>query len=50
LFHEEDKEEEAGMEYLVYLADVGMQFFLFFRMTSRRWGCKFFRTRRRRSK
>jgi hypothetical protein len=36
LFHEEEKEEEVlgvvvGMEYLVSLADVGMQLFLFFR-------------------
>jgi hypothetical protein len=37
LFHEEEKEEEVvgvvvvvGMEYLVSLADVGMQVFLFF--------------------
>jgi hypothetical protein len=36
LFHEEEKEEEevvgvvAGMEYLVSLADVEMQVFLFF--------------------
>jgi hypothetical protein len=35
LFHEEEKEEEevvvvVGMEYLVSLADVGMQAFLFF--------------------
>jgi hypothetical protein len=34
LFHEEEKEEEVvgvvvGMEYLVSLADVGMQVFLF---------------------
>jgi hypothetical protein len=42
LFHEEEKEEEVvgvvvGMEYLVSLADVGMQVFLFF-MTRSRWG------------
>jgi hypothetical protein len=32
LFHEEEKKEEevVGMEYLVSLADVGMQVFLFF--------------------
>jgi hypothetical protein len=36
LFHEEAKEEEelvgvvVGMEYLVSLADVGMQVFMFF--------------------
>jgi hypothetical protein len=36
LFHEEEEEEEVvvgvvvGMEYLVSLADVGMQVFLFF--------------------
>jgi hypothetical protein len=35
LFHEEEKEEEVvgvmvAMEYLVSLADVGMQVFLFF--------------------
>jgi hypothetical protein len=34
LFHEEEEEEVAGlvvgMEYLVSLADVGMQVFLFF--------------------
>jgi hypothetical protein len=35
LFHEEEKEEEVvgvvvGMEYFVYLADVGMQVFLCF--------------------
>jgi hypothetical protein len=36
LFHEEKEEEEevvvvvAGMEYLVSLADMGMQVFLFF--------------------
>jgi hypothetical protein len=36
LFHEEEKEEEVvvgvmvGMEYLVSLADVGIQVFLFF--------------------
>jgi hypothetical protein len=35
LFHEEEKEEEVvgvvvGMEYLVSLADVGMQVFLLF--------------------
>jgi hypothetical protein len=35
LFHEDDKEEEVvgvvvGMEYLVSLADVGMQVFLLF--------------------
>jgi hypothetical protein len=36
LFHQEEKEEEevvgvvVGMEYLVSLADVGMQVFLFF--------------------
>jgi hypothetical protein len=36
LFHEEEKEEEVvvglvvGIEYLVSLADVGMQAFLFF--------------------
>jgi hypothetical protein len=37
LFHEEEKEEDeevvgvvVGMEYLVSLADVGMQVFLFF--------------------
>jgi ribosomal protein L18E len=38
LFHEEEKEEEVvvvvgvvvGMEYLVSLADAGMQVFLFF--------------------
>jgi hypothetical protein len=35
LFHEEEKEEEVGgvvvgMEYLVSLADVGMEVFLFF--------------------
>jgi hypothetical protein len=40
LFHEEGKEEEVvgvvvGMEYLVSLADVGMQDFLFFRTRSR---------------
>jgi hypothetical protein len=32
LFHEEEKEEEeevVGMEYLVYLMDVGMQVFVF---------------------
>jgi hypothetical protein len=61
LFHEEEREEEeevvvgvvVGMEYLVSLADVGMQVFLFFRTSSSRcgwniwcilrmWGCKFF--------
>jgi hypothetical protein len=36
LFHEEEKEEVmvgvmVGMEYLVSLADVGMQVFLFFK-------------------
>jgi hypothetical protein len=57
LFNEEEKEEEVvglvvGMEYLVSLADVGMQVFLFFTIRSR-WGwntfvylpdvgCKFF--------
>jgi hypothetical protein len=50
LVHEEEKKEEevvvVGVKYLVSLADLGMQVFLFFRMT-RRWGCKFFRTRRR---
>jgi hypothetical protein len=46
LFHEEE-EEEVGMEYLVYLVDVGIKFFYFFGMTRRRWGCKFFRTKRR---
>jgi hypothetical protein len=36
LFHEEEKKDEevagvvVGMEYLVSLADVGMQVFLFF--------------------
>jgi hypothetical protein len=35
LFHEDEKEEEVvgvvvGMKYLVSLADVGMQAFLFF--------------------
>jgi hypothetical protein len=35
LFHEEEKEEEVvgmvgGMDYLVSLADVGVQVFLFF--------------------
>jgi hypothetical protein len=41
LFHEEEKKEEevvgvvVGMEYLVSLADVGMQVFLFFRTRSR---------------
>jgi hypothetical protein len=35
LFHEEEKDEEVvgvvvGMEYLVSLADVGIQVFLFF--------------------
>jgi hypothetical protein len=35
LFHEEEKEEEevgvvVGMEYLLSIADVGMQVFLFF--------------------
>jgi hypothetical protein len=34
------------MENLAYLADVGMQVFCVFKMT-RRWGCKFFRMRRR---
>jgi hypothetical protein len=32
LFHEEEKEEKeevVGMEYLVYLMDVGMQVFVF---------------------
>jgi hypothetical protein len=43
LFHEEEKEKEevvgvvVGMEYLVSLAVVGMQVFLFFRTRSR-WG------------
>jgi hypothetical protein len=42
LFHEEKEEEEVvgvvvGMDYLVSLADVGMQVFLFFRTRSR-WG------------
>jgi hypothetical protein len=42
LFHEEEKEEEVvgvvvGLEYLVSLADVGMQVVLFFRTRSR-WG------------
>jgi hypothetical protein len=42
LFHEEEEEEEVvvvvvWMEYLVSLADVGMQVFLFFK-TSSRWG------------
>jgi hypothetical protein len=43
LFHEEEKEDMVvgvvvGMEYLVSLADVGMQVFLFFRTRSRwRW-------------
>jgi hypothetical protein len=39
LFHEEEKKEElvVGMEYLVSLADVGMQIFLFFRTRSS-WG------------
>jgi hypothetical protein len=42
LFHEEEKEEEVvgvvvGMEYLVSLADMGMQVFYFFRTRSR-WG------------
>jgi hypothetical protein len=37
LFHEEEKEEEVvgvvvGMEYLVSIADAGMQVFLFFRL------------------
>jgi hypothetical protein len=35
---EEEQEEVVGMEYLVSLADVWMQVFLFFRMSSRRWG------------
>jgi hypothetical protein len=40
LFHEEEKEEEVvgvvvGTEYLVSLADVGMQVFYFFRTRSR---------------
>jgi hypothetical protein len=41
LFHEEEKEKEevvgvvVGMEYLVSLAVVGMQVFLFFRTRSR---------------
>jgi hypothetical protein len=30
LFHEEKEKEVLGMEYLVYLVDVGMQVFLFF--------------------
>jgi hypothetical protein len=35
LYHEEEKEEEVvgvvvGMDYLVSLADVGMQVFIFF--------------------
>jgi hypothetical protein len=57
LFHEEEEEEEVvvvvvGMEYLVSLADVGMQVFYFFRTSSRwrwniwcilrMWGRKFF--------
>jgi hypothetical protein len=42
----DDEEEEVEMEYLVYLSDVGMQVFLFFKMTKRRWGYKFFKTRR----
>jgi hypothetical protein len=57
LFHEEEKEEVVvgvvvGMEYLVSLADVGMQVLLFFMTKSRwgwnilcilrMWGCKFF--------
>jgi hypothetical protein len=29
LFHEEEKEEEVGMKYLVYLADVGVQVIIF---------------------
>jgi hypothetical protein len=42
LFHEEQKEEVVvgvvvGMEYLVSLADVGIQVFLFFKTRSR-WG------------
>jgi hypothetical protein len=39
LFHEEEEKEElvVGMEYLVSLADVGMQIFLFFRTRSS-WG------------
>jgi hypothetical protein len=43
LFHEKEKKEEevlgvvVGMEYLVSLADVGMQVFLFFETRSR-WG------------
>jgi hypothetical protein len=41
LFHEEEKEEVVGvvvgMEYLVFLGDVEMQVFLFFRTRSR-WG------------
>jgi hypothetical protein len=57
LFHEGEKEEEVvgvvvGMEYLVSLADVGMQLLLFFRTWGRwgwnilcilrMWGCMFF--------
>jgi hypothetical protein len=36
----------VGMEYFVYLVDVGMQVFLCFQ-DDEEVGCKFFRTRRR---
>jgi hypothetical protein len=57
LFHEEEKEEEVvgvvvGIQYLVSLADVGVQVFVFFKTRSRwgwnilcilwMWGCMFF--------
>jgi hypothetical protein len=52
LFHEEEKKEEVvgvvvGMKYLVSLADVGMQVFLFFRTRSR-WGWNVWGLKRRR--
>jgi hypothetical protein len=47
LFHEGEKEEEVvgvvvGMEYLVSLADVGMQFFLCFQDDNKEVGMKVF--------
>jgi hypothetical protein len=53
LFHDEEKEEEVvvgvvvGMEYLVSLADVGMQVFLCFQDDEEVGMQVFFRTRRR---
>jgi hypothetical protein len=49
LFDEEERRRRWwGMEYLVSLVEVGMQVFLCFQ-DDKEVGCKFFRTRRRRS-